>query len=236
VAALLTSPAAALAKAPNPGGGTMAPGADVGIVPAAVGGAAAVSTSQATPNGPNALTPPTGAIVRAVAVVRGHLARARARAAVVLDVFDAQRGWLPVGRSKTDAGGDFAVPWRPPHIGRFLLRASAAGIPATTDPVAAIEVYRSVIATYFGPGSYGTRTACGQILTPQLVGVAHKTLPCGTMVDIVYGSQTISVPVVDRGPFANGASFDLTMAAAQALGVTDTVRIGALALHAPAGS
>jgi hypothetical protein len=171
-----------------------------------------------------------------VAVVRGHLARVRAAVGVVLDVFDAHRGWLAVARARTDPAGNFAFSWRPLHIGRFLLRASVAARPATTDPIAGIEVYRSVIATYFGPGSYGTRTACGEILTPQLVGVAHQKLPCGTMVDIVYAGQTISVPVVDRGPYANGAAFDLTMAAAQALGVSDTVRIGALAIGLPAGS
>ena len=160
----------------------------------------------------------------------------RAAAGVGLYVFDAHRGWLAVARARTDPAGNFAFSWRPLRIGRFLLRASLAARPATTDPIAGIEVYRSVIATYFGPGSYGTRTACGEILTPQLVGVAHPKLPCGTMVDILYGGQTISVPVVDRGPYANGAAYDLTMATAQALGVSETVRIGALAIGLPAGT
>lgn len=231
LAAVLATPAAALGKSPS--GGALAPGGDPAVQPASVGG-----TAPATPSAGAAslLSPPSGAIVRSLALIRGHLAHVRAAAGVVLDVFDAHRGWLAVARARSDPAGNFAFSWRPLHIGRFLLRASVAARPATTDPIAAIEVYRSVIATYFGPGSYGTRTACGEILTPELVGVAHQKLPCGTMVDILYGGQTISVPVVDRGPYANGAAFDLTMAVAQALGVSDTVRIGALAIGLPAGS
>ncbi|HEU0316733.1 MAG TPA: septal ring lytic transglycosylase RlpA family protein, partial [Solirubrobacteraceae bacterium] len=217
LAAVLATPAAALAK--NASGGALAPGGGLLTVqPASVGGAAPALATD--PSAPSALSPPSGTLIQSVAVVRGHLAHVRTAAGVVLDVFDAHRGWLAVARARTDPAGNFAFSWRPLHIGRFLLRASLATRPATTDPIAGIEVYRSVIATYFGPGSYGTRTACGEILTPELVGVAHPKLPCGTMVDILYGGQTISVPVVDRGPYANGAAFDLTMATAQALGVS----------------
>jgi rare lipoprotein A (peptidoglycan hydrolase) len=40
----------------------------------------------------------------------------------------------------------------------------------------------------------------------------------------------VVVPVIDRGPFANGADWDLTQATAQQLGITGTVRIGAMPL------
>ena len=89
-------------------------------------------------------------------------------------------------------------------------------------------MFRSTIATWFGPGFYGHRTACGQRMTHRLLGVAHRTLPCGTKVALLYKGRTITVPVVDRGPFANGASYDLTSATAEALGVTQTARIGAV--------
>jgi rare lipoprotein A (peptidoglycan hydrolase) len=65
-------------------------------------------------------------------------------------------------------------------------------------------------------------------MTPELVGVAHRRLPCGTNVAVRYGSRTLVLPVVDRGPFGGKARWDLTQAAAQQLGFTHTDRIGAV--------
>ncbi len=85
---------------------------------------------------------------------------------------------------------------------------------------------RPTLATWFGPGFYGHATACGQRLTPQLVGVANRTLPCGTLVQIGYRGHELTVPVLDRGPYGhNGAVWDLTSGAARALEIRDTVRI-----------
>lgn len=81
------------------------------------------------------------------------------------------------------------------------------------------------IATWFGPGLYGRTTACGQKLTPKVVGVANRTLPCGTLVQVTYAGHSLVVPVLDRGPYANHASWDLTAGAARALGITETVSI-----------
>lgn len=86
-----------------------------------------------------------------------------------------------------------------------------------------------MLATWFGPGFYGHATACGQRLTPQLVGVASRTLPCGTLVQIGYRGHQLTVPVLDRGPYGhNGAMWDLTSGAARALEIRDTVRITTL--------
>jgi rare lipoprotein A (peptidoglycan hydrolase) len=85
---------------------------------------------------------------------------------------------------------------------------------------------RPQIATWFGPGFYGQKTACGQRMTPRVIGVASRTLPCGTLVLVRYGPHALTVPVIDRGPYAkNGAIWDLTAGAASALAITDTVRI-----------
>jgi rare lipoprotein A len=82
------------------------------------------------------------------------------------------------------------------------------------------------IATWFGPGFYGNKTACGQTLTPGVVGVANRTLPCGTLVKVGYKGRSLTVPVLDRGPYSHiGADWDLTAGAARALGIADTVRI-----------
>ncbi|MGN6372125.1 MAG: septal ring lytic transglycosylase RlpA family protein [Solirubrobacteraceae bacterium] len=85
---------------------------------------------------------------------------------------------------------------------------------------------REQIATWFGPGFYGQQTACGQKMTPAIVGVASRTLPCGTLVLVSYKGHQLTVPVIDRGPYAhNGATWDLTWGAASALSIEDTVRI-----------
>lgn len=82
------------------------------------------------------------------------------------------------------------------------------------------------IATWFGPGFYGQKTACGQTMTPVVVGVASRTLPCGTLVRVDFKGHKLTVPVIDRGPYAkNGAVWDLTAGAANALTITETVRI-----------
>jgi len=87
---------------------------------------------------------------------------------------------------------------------------------------------RAGLATWFGPGFYGRRTACGQTLTPTLLGLAHRTLACGTLVNVTFRKRHLTLPVIDRGPYAdNGAEWDLTTQAALALGMQDTARIAA---------
>ena len=65
-------------------------------------------------------------------------------------------------------------------------------------------------ATWYGPGFYGSRTACGQVLRAGTVGVAHKTLPCGTKVTFYYHGRSAIATVIDRGPYTKGNSWDLT--------------------------
>jgi rare lipoprotein A len=98
--------------------------------------------------------------------------------------------------------------------------APGGSAPATTT------IHTTGVATWFGPGFYGKQTACGQTLTPGVVGVANRTLPCGTLVKVTYKGHSVTVPVLDRGPYSHGADWDLTAGAAAALGVTETVRIG----------
>jgi rare lipoprotein A (peptidoglycan hydrolase) len=102
---------------------------------------------------------------------------------------------------------------------------ASAGTSAPSSSPGATKVHKTGIATWFGPGFYGQQTACGQTLTPAVVGVANRTLPCGTLVRVSYRGHTLTVPVLDRGPYANHADWDLTAGAAQALDITETVRI-----------
>jgi rare lipoprotein A len=80
-----------------------------------------------------------------------------------------------------------------------------------------INVYRRALASWYGPGFYGRRTACGIRLTPRTQGVAHKTLPCGTRVTLRFRGRTVTVPVIDRGPFIGRREFDITYATKRAL-------------------
>ena len=102
---------------------------------------------------------------------------------------------------------------------------SSAPTSTSTPTSPTPKVPKTALATWFGPGFYGQHTACGQTLTPATVGVANRKLPCGTLVKVTYHGQGLTVPVVDRGPYANGADWDLTAAAAQSLGIEETVRI-----------
>ena len=66
--------------------------------------------------------------------------------------------------------------------------------------------------SWYGPGFYGKRTACGQAMTESLVGVAHKTLPCGTRITFKNpaNGRIVTAAVVDRGPYVAGRQWDLT--------------------------
>ena len=100
--------------------------------------------------------------------------------------------------------------------------ASSGGIDSP-DPDApeTSEMDRS-LATWYGPGFWGNKTACGQTLRRTTVGVAHRRLPCGTKVTIAYKGNQITTEVIDRGPYANDANWDLTQAAAREVGFTAT--------------
>jgi rare lipoprotein A (peptidoglycan hydrolase) len=113
-----------------------------------------------------------------------------------------------------------------------LAAAAVSGGAAAPSPASGSAVHPKIrpvsLATWFGPGFYGQQTACGQTLTPAVVGVANRTLPCGTLVAVSYHGRHIVVPVLDRGPYSQiGADWDLTAGAARALGVSDTIRIHA---------
>jgi rare lipoprotein A (peptidoglycan hydrolase) len=64
--------------------------------------------------------------------------------------------------------------------------------------------------SWYGPGFYGKRTACGEAYTTEILGVAHRTLPCGTLVEFKYSGITKTVPVIDRGPYVEGRTWDLS--------------------------
>jgi rare lipoprotein A len=158
---------------------------------------------------------------------------------VAIELYDSSTGaWNTVTGTRVDRRGAFVARWRTNLLGRVTVRAvvlhvngavhGAHATQVSASTPTQVTVYRSARATYYGPGFFDQTTACGQTLTPTLIGVANRTLPCGTLVEVSYGGRRLTVPVVDRGPYANGADWDLTAGAAQALGITGTEQIGTL--------
>jgi hypothetical protein len=150
---------------------------------------------------------------------------------------DAAGLWQPIGSAQTAPDGSFSTTWRPDGAGRYAVRgvlagagSAEAGGEARSSAPRAVTVYRPATTSWYGPGLYGKRTACGQRLGRTTLGVAHRTLPCGTQVAIAHNGRSIVVPVIDRGPFTDGIQWDLTSAAARRLGLTVTTRVGALPL------
>jgi hypothetical protein len=92
---------------------------------------------------------------------------------------------------------------------------------ATLQPLPQPPTGGIVIASWYGPGFYGNRTACGQVYTPEIIGVAHRTLRCGTMLVLEYRGRTMTVPVIDRGPYIAGRTLDLSNATRLAMGCPD---------------
>lgn len=146
--------------------------------------------------------------------------------------------WEPTVSATVASDGTFTATWHTSQVGRFSMRAVKLADMPTAESASAmsvpsaltVSVYRDAKATLYGPGFYGRKTACGARLGRSTLGVANRTLPCGTEVSLMYGGRELTVPVIDRGPYANGASWDVTMATASALGMRGTAWIGSIAL------
>lgn len=143
--------------------------------------------------------------------------------------------WANTVTATIGSDGSFSAVWRANHIGQFAMRAvvtdsSAQAQAASMTPSLTTTVYRPSRATEYGPGFYGKRTACGQRLRRGTIGLANRTLRCGESVAIYYQGKTLIVPVIDRGPYANGADWDLTVATGKALGIDGTAQIDAVSL------
>lgn len=72
--------------------------------------------------------------------------------------------------------------------------------------------WRSAEYSWYGPGFFGSGTACGQTYSKTILGVANLNLPCGTKVTLrnPANGRTITVAVIDRGPYVAGRLFDLS--------------------------
>ena len=89
-----------------------------------------------------------------------------------------------------------------------------------------------MLASWYGPRFYGRRTACGQTYTPEILGVAHRVLPCGTLITLTSPTgRTVTVPVIDRGPYVAGRALDLSNATRIALACSDLCHVRMVVLR-----
>jgi hypothetical protein len=117
---------------------------------------------------------------------------------------------LPSGR---------AAAQQPNPPARVVVKATPRPRPAVASTTSGGSWNRAEYSWY-GPGLYGNGTACGQKFTSTILGVAHKSLPCGTRVTFrnPENGRSITVPVIDRGPYTAGRMWDLSYATCSALG------------------
>jgi hypothetical protein len=150
--------------------------------------------------------------------VRGKVSPAGAKRRVVVEIGKAEEA------TRAGRDGRFQVAWKAPSTGTYRVDVRARSnelATASRDEPGKVTVYRPAAASWYGPGLYGNPMACGGTLSPSTMGVAHRSMPCGTKLRLRNGNRTVTVRVVDRGPFAAGREFDLTEATKRALGFGD---------------
>ncbi len=78
----------------------------------------------------------------------------------------------------------------------------------------------TMVASYYGRELEGQPMANGQPFDADAYTAAHKSLPFGTKLEVSYGGDSVRVTVTDRGPYVAGRQLDLSLAAAQRIGLT----------------
>jgi peptidoglycan lytic transglycosylase len=131
------------------------------------------------------------------------------------------RGWRRLASSQTATNGAFDVRYVPRQLGSEVVRLRFAGDGSDLGAqrrLGRLNSYRLAEASWYGGGG---PLACGGWLTSSRLGVASKTLPCGTVLTLRYEGRSLRVPVIDRGPYVAGREFDLTQATKEDLGFGD---------------
>ena len=208
-------------------------GATMALCAIALGAAVGTSSSQAAAAAPaSGATGATlsGAVVSSRVLARhvlvdhrvtvdGAVEPALGSQQVLLEQLRRHGGWSVVAHSVSQVAGPFALAFRPRGLGAHTMRLQVADAAGVYDSAATkVEVFHRVLASWYGPGGI---TACGQVLTASTLGVANRTLPCGTRVTLVYRGHVVRVPVIDRGPYVAGRDYDLTWATKEKLHAAD---------------
>jgi hypothetical protein len=135
------------------------------------------------------------------------------------------RRWVTIARDRTSRTGGFDLRVRTRSASTAPVRVRFGGdrgAKPARKVAGRLNAFRAAYASWYGPGLYGNRLACGGTLNAGTVGVAHKYLPCGTKLVLRKGNRTVAARVIDRGPYVGGREFDLTAATKQRLGFGST--------------
>src|SRR3954449_9758552 len=124
--------------------------------------------------------------------------------------------WITLDRARANGAGRFVL--RKRLRGAMSTRARVRLNSGETRSLGRLNVYRRALASWYGPGLFGNKLGCGGTLQVGSLGVANKSLPCGTKVTIRHRGRVVRVPVIDRGPYVGGREYDLTAATARKLG------------------
>lgn len=212
----LTATSPAIAAAPAAGGAT--PSGDA--VPTTVATSAVAKRFAANIR----MSSERGSVlVGRVASYTGRVARAPRDLRVRLELRRDGR-WRTVDRDVVARGGRFHLETKVRRTGDLLARVRVVGtskVEGDSERVARVHGFRAAYASYYGPGLYGGPLACGGRLGPGTIGVAHKSLPCGTKLTLRVGHREVRARVIDRGPYVGNREFDLTTATRNALGFGD---------------
>jgi rare lipoprotein A len=122
--------------------------------------------------------------------------------------------WRTIAGDRTSAAGRYALRGR---IHRTMTAPVRLRVGGAVRRLGKVHVYRWAAASWYGPGLYGNRLGCGGTLTAGRLGVAHKTLPCGSKLTLRHRGRSVRVSVIDRGPYVGGREYDLTEATARKL-------------------
>ena len=125
-------------------------------------------------------------------------------------------GWQTLATSRTRRSGRFTLGYRAASGTNRMLRVMFAGDAANARATASagnVTVYQPAVASWYYDA--GLQTGCG---FNARYGVANTSLPCGTKVQLRYGSRTVMATVDDRGPYVAGRTWDLGQSTRAALG------------------
>ncbi|MFB2839483.1 septal ring lytic transglycosylase RlpA family protein [Floridanema evergladense] len=97
--------------------------------------------------------------------------------------------------------------------------------PEPEKVVTYVPTVRSVLrglASWYGPGFHGGRSASGERYNQNALTAAHRSLPFGTMVRVtnLRNGLSVVVRINDRGPFSRSRIIDLSAAAARIIALT----------------
>lgn len=124
-------------------------------------------------------------------------------------------GWQTLAKGRTGSRGGFRLHFHALSGMQRRLRVSLmapGNRPRSTTPAGRLTVYTEGVASWYYDGG---NTACG---FHAGLGVANRSLPCGTRVRFRYGGRSVTATVDDRGPYVGGRTWDLNQSTAAALG------------------